>query len=310
MIPKILHFCFGMSRDFGGAPWSLVHHVCIKTAVERIKPAKAFIYCEYEPRNRWWQLTREMVTVEKITAPREIFGNQLLHPAHRADVVRLEKLLEFGGIYLDCDVFVHRDFDDLLQHSAVLGQEGEGGHYGLCNAVILAEPQAPFIKRWYGEYRSFRSTGQDDYWNEHSVQIPSVLSRYYPKEITVLPHTAFFHPAWGKEDLKKIFESVGPICLKETYATHLWESKSWYPYYLGSLTPGRVRHVNNNFHYWVRPMVTELPANFGAPTIPWRFSMLARRVVRDVRYAVEHLNYRMKRAVQLMGSAFSNLVAK
>ena len=32
-----------------------------------------------------------------------IFGHPLIHFAHRADVVRLEKLLCIDGIYLDCD---------------------------------------------------------------------------------------------------------------------------------------------------------------------------------------------------------------
>jgi hypothetical protein len=34
MIPRILHLCFGMSPDFGGKPWSLVHHVCLSSALE------------------------------------------------------------------------------------------------------------------------------------------------------------------------------------------------------------------------------------------------------------------------------------
>ena len=35
-----------------------------------------------------------------------------------------KKLIEYGGIYLDADVLVHRSFDDLLGNSAVLGREG------------------------------------------------------------------------------------------------------------------------------------------------------------------------------------------
>src|SRR5579864_5140239 len=96
-IPKILHFCFGMGRDL---PWSLVHHVCVQSAIARINPSATYLYYEYEPRGPWWRLTREMVKAVKISAPRAIFGNPLLLRTHRADVVRLETLLEFGGIYL------------------------------------------------------------------------------------------------------------------------------------------------------------------------------------------------------------------
>src|SRR5215831_12654750 len=118
MIPKILHFCFGLSLK--GGDWSLVHHACVKSAVERLKPDQAFLYFEYEPRGPYWDLTRKLVRCERITAPRTVFGNPLIHYAHRADVVRLQKLIEVGGIYLDCDVLVHRDFDDLLDNSVVL----------------------------------------------------------------------------------------------------------------------------------------------------------------------------------------------
>src|SRR5262245_61486301 len=135
-IPKILHYCFGLDRDFGGKPWSLVHFVSVKSAIERIKPEKAYIYYEYEPTGVWWEQTRAMLTRVKIRAPRQIFGNVLEHPAHRAGVVRLDVLLQHGGIYLDSDVFVHESFDSLLDNSVVLGKEGE---FGLADAVILAE---------------------------------------------------------------------------------------------------------------------------------------------------------------------------
>jgi hypothetical protein len=277
MIPKILHFCFGLSQNFGGKPWSLFHHACVKSAVERIKPTKTFFYCEYEPKGPWWRLTREMLTVENIKAPRTIFGNPLVHPAHRADVVRLEKLLERGGIYLDCDVFVHRNFDDLLGYSTVLGQQGEQGRFGLCNAVILAEVQAPFLKRWYVEYRSFR--GKDGtFWDEHSVGIPTRLAREFPEDITVLPDTAFFSPTWEKEGLREIFRSVDPIFASGVYANHLWESCAW-ERYMEHLTPKRVRNVDSNFHNWLRPIIADLPDNYGAPTLP-------SRIMRAYRYFV------------------------
>src|SRR6266567_2960671 len=118
MIPKILHFCFGLSPNRG--EFGLAHYACVKSAVERIKPNHAFFYFEYRPHGPFWSLTSKMVDCKRITAPRSVFGNPLLHYAHRADVLRLQKLIEVGGIYLDCNVFVHRGFDDLLDNSVVL----------------------------------------------------------------------------------------------------------------------------------------------------------------------------------------------
>jgi Glycosyltransferase sugar-binding region containing DXD motif len=303
MIPKILHFCFGMTRNFGGKPWSLLHHACIRSAVEQIKPTEAFFYCEYEPQGAWWRLTRELVTIVKIKAPRAIFGNPLPHPAHRADVFRLEKLLEMGGIYLDSDVFVHRDFDDLLHYSTVLGQEGKRGRFGLCNAVILAEAEAPFLKRWYAEYASFRSKGHDSFWSEHSVIIPSRLANEFPEEITILPDTAFFWPTWEKEGLKRIFGSVDPIIGPGVYANHLWERLAW-DLYLEHLTPKRVRSFDSNFHYWVRPMIDDLPTDYGAPTWSSRMNTDFRRAADRTRSAIKYQAAHIKRLFRLFSEFF------
>jgi hypothetical protein len=259
-----------MGRNFGGKPWSLVHHVCLKSAVERIAPEQTLFYYEYEPSGPWWELSRELITPVRIEAPREIFGRPLPHVAHRADVVRLQKLLEHGGIYLDADVLVQRSFDDLLNHSAVLGQEGINAEWGLTNAVILAEPQSPFLRRWLEEYRTFRASPPGtDLWSEHSVRVPAILARAHPQEITVLPHTAFFWPLWTKEHLDWIFASNRPIPADQTYANHLWESMAWK--YLEDLTPLRVRSIDTNFHIWARPLIDGIPDSFGALALHKRF---------------------------------------
>ncbi len=283
MIPKVLHYCFGMTPDFGGKPWSLIHHVCLMSAVERIRPTDVFFHCEYEPTGPWWELSRRTVTVNKLEAPREICGNPLLHPAHRADVVRLEKLLSVGGIYLDADVLVHGSFDPLLGHTTVLGEQSiDGKVVGLCNAVILAEADAPFLRRWHAEYRSFRSKGHDDYWDEHSVRLPFQLSQQFPGDITVLPHFAFFWPTFKAEDLQLIYDSPQKLDLSKAYATHLWESPAW-ERYLEHLTPRRVRRVESNFHSWARPIIESLPDNYGRPTLGDRVARGMRRAGRRAR---------------------------
>ena len=263
-----------MASDFGGKPWSLVHHICLKSAVERIAPDDVFFYHEFEPNGPWWELSRELVTPVKIEAPREIFGRPLDHVAHRSDVVRLQKLIEHGGIYLDADVLVQRNFDDLLDYQTVLGQEGQNAQWGLANAVMLAEPQSPFLCRWLGEYRSFRG----EIWNEHSVQLPKKLAHSHPSEITVLPPTAFFWPLWTEEHLDWIFASNRPIPMDQCYANHLWEKNAWK--YLEDLTPRRVRSVDTNFHRWAKPLIDGLPDGYGAPTLRRRVQKQTKRALR------------------------------
>src|SRR5579862_85602 len=263
-IPKIVHYCFGLSSNFGRKPWSLVHHVCVKSAINKIRPERALLYYEYEPSGPWWELSKPFFELVKIKAPREVFGRPLKKFAHRADVVRLEKLIEHGGIYLDCDVLVHRDFDDLLDNSFVISEEGENADkiLGLSNAVMLAEPSSPFAKRWFQEYRSFRG----EIWNEHSIRLPLKLARSFPQEVTVLPHSSFCGPMWYETHLKAIYEPGQPKIESHAYANHLWETFAW-ERYLENLTPRHVRTTASNFCEWARPLIVDLPDNFGAPSL-------------------------------------------
>lgn len=111
-------------------------------------------------------------------------------------------------------------------------------------------------------YRSFRSTGRDDFWNEHSVQIPFQLAGEHSDEIQTLPHDAFYWPLWHDEHLDWMFNSNDPIPSGGTYANHLWETLAWD--FVADLRPGAVRARNSNFCRWVRPYVADLPDDFGA----------------------------------------------
>ena len=282
-IPKILHYVFGMAEDFGGKPWSLMHYVCLRSAVEHIKPDQVLFYCQYEPSGPWWDLTHPLVELQKIVAPTRIFGRPLCHVAHQADIVRLQKLIEYGGIYLDADVIVHRNFDALLEHSTVLGREGTDEQCGVANAAILAERGANFLQRWLDQYRSFRSRGRDDYWCEHSVQVPARLAVEYPHEVTLLPPTAFYWPLWTNDGLDLIYRSVTALSFGDSLGNHLWESRAWS--YVNGLTPRDVRSKNSNFCKWARPFVADLPDDYGAPSMLHRVTGIRHRVWHQLRLA-------------------------
>lgn len=275
-IPKVLHYCFGLSSNFGRKPWSLVHYACVKSAIQRIRPEATFLYYDYEPTGPWWELTKPLLETVKVEAPRQIFGRGLKHAAHRADVLRLQKLIEYGGIYLDCDVFVHRDFDDLLDHSFVISRESERG---LSNAALLAERDAPFARRWYEEYRSFRG---EQSWTEHSITLPLRLADQFPREVNVLPQTAFCWPLHFKDHLKWIFESGQPPLSHNAYGNHLWETLTWVDY-LEHLTPGRVRSTVSHFHEWVKPFISDLPDDFGAPSLAQKYNAALVNSLRQIK---------------------------
>jgi hypothetical protein len=260
-IPKSLFSCFWYMPDRGGREWSLMNYVCLRSAIEKLKPHEAVLYIEDEPQGPWWEETRKFIDIKSVRSPRSIFGRELNHPAHRADVFRLQTLIEFGGIYLDTDVLVQKSFDDLLSHSCVLGEEGLSGKWGLTNAVILAEPEAIFLRRWLKQYQTFRSAGKDRYWNEHSVILPSKLRKIHPNELTVLNYRAFYWPIWNERGLRKIFLDSKPVNDSATYANHLWEQQA--SRFVQGLTPGVIRRIDTNFNCWARPYLGAFDDDFG-----------------------------------------------
>lgn len=227
-----------MAPDFGGKPWSWIHHMSVVTAAAVNKGARIMFWHEHEPTGQWWEASRPYLTLRKIAAPTEVFGRPLVHPAHRADVVRLLVLLEHGGVYLDADVWCLRPFSEIEHGGFWMGRQGDA--YGLCNATMGGDAGARFAREWLDLYRSFRSAGRDSHWDEHSVRLPLRLAAEIPDSVTVLPPDRLFAPLWGR--LRRVFVSARgrPVSavLQNSYSVHLWESICWN--WLSRLTPQRI----------------------------------------------------------------------
>ena len=100
MIPKIIHLCW-----FSGDKYPILINKCIDSW-KRVLP-------DYEI--KIW--TYEMALSTDIP-----FVKQALNVkkwAFAADVIRLQALYEYGGLYMDSDVFLRRRFDEFLDNKVV-----------------------------------------------------------------------------------------------------------------------------------------------------------------------------------------------
>ena len=218
MIPNVFHFCYALLPE---AKFGFLEYLAIKSAYEVNRPEQIYLHYRHECSGPWWENACELATLRKAEAPTEIFGRPIQHYAHQADVLRLLVLKQEGGIYLDIDTICLRPFTDLLGHPCVMGWEAR---HGLCNAVILSEPEGRFLRAWLESYRTFRSTGHDKYWGEHSVRMPARLARSpeLRPHIKILSKRAFFFPMWG--DMRYLFDSGDLGKFRESYCIHYWES--------------------------------------------------------------------------------------
>lgn len=259
-IPRYLHYVFGMSPDFGGKPFGFIHYAALQSALQILRPEKIFIHYAYRPTGWWFDRVTEIeqVVLIKVRDVKEIYGRPVEHFAHKADIIRLEALRDHGGIYLDFDVFIVRDFTNLLNEDVVLGQEqspsSSSDILGVCNAIILSKPFSPFVSRWLSSYKSFDKTR----WADHSASVPWLLAQKFPNEVTILGPRAFFYPLWHEDDLWKVHRSLDwNFDQSGQLAYHAWSSLS-YKSELSKLNPerihitGGVEQGESSFSYFVR----------------------------------------------------------
>jgi mannosyltransferase OCH1-like enzyme len=254
-IPKIIHFIFGFKEQ--KEEFELYRYIAIKSAYDVNKPIKIYFYYYYEPYGYWWDKIKDILILEKIELPTEIYGNEIHHYAHRADIIRLQKLIEHGGIYLDMDTICLKSFDDLLDYDFVMGEQtnyDDTNIYGLCNAVMLSKPNSEFALKWLDSYKTFRSKGRDENWDEHSVLKPLELSKIYKNNIKILNSNNFFYPLWYNIQEKLFNENYSKeeykLFIKDSYCIHLWDTYSHE--YLKKLTELDIMNKNTLYNIFSR----------------------------------------------------------
>ena len=230
-ILRIFHFITGLDGNFGGKPFSFIHYMAIRSALRVNHGFRAKVYYHHEPRGKYWDAIKGDVELVRVDLPTEVFGNPVEHFAHKADILRLRILLEQGGIYLDLDTICQRPFEPLLDGRVVMGREervledGSRTTVGLCNAAIIAPPNAEFLRLWYEAYRDFSGGLVGDGWNKFSVQVPMTLAKERPELLRVEPAASFFWPNYEPAGIAAMFSTDREF--PEAFSFHLWESRSW-----------------------------------------------------------------------------------
>jgi hypothetical protein len=247
MIPNVFHFIYFYSNNEQEFP--LAHFICINSARVLNKPDKIYFYSDRVPFGKYWDKISGFVEFVKTEPPESVFGNKLYHIAHKSDVLRLQFLMETGGIYLDMDVICKKPFTPLLKYDFVMGKQGKWRKMGLCNGVILANKDSEFLKLWFAEFKNFRSKGWDKYWSEMSVRKPLELAKKYPQLIHKEPYDSFHYPLYYSFDIKKIFEKNNDY--PNAYCHHYWDGGS-YDKYLKVITEEQIKNLDTTYNVIAR----------------------------------------------------------
>jgi len=221
MIPNIIHFIFGLKKQTD--EFHFIYFMSILSTYLVNKPEKIYFYYHYEPFGKYWNKIKKYIELVKVDLPTHIGVKKIKHFAHKADILRMNILLEKGGIYMDIDTISIRPYHHLLSNKCVLGLEyGLNNKIeGICNAIMLTEPHSEFFKTWLNQYEDhFKADG----WGESSIKLPYQIYQKNKNLVTIQKPDVFFNPSWFRT--KDIFRWKCNKIPEELISLHLWEKHS------------------------------------------------------------------------------------
>lgn len=212
-IPNRFHFVFGLKKQT--EPFHLMHYLCIESCFQINHPQAIYFYYHYEPHGPYWELAKQRVILERVPmnpfVKKYRYGfkkryNARFRYAHHSDFIRVEKLLERGGVYADMDtIFVNPIPAALYGKPFVIGREDDIFSFSrnrkepsLCNAFLMSEPNSRFAALWLQKMRD----AFDGTWSEHSCSLAHRLSVENPRLLHVEQNRSFYKHMWTREDLQ------------------------------------------------------------------------------------------------------------
>ena len=212
MIPKIIHYCW-----FGNNEKPQLVKDCIKS---------------------WKEILPDYEIIEWNESNSD-FTNFFVKRAYKlkkwafvSDYVRLEKLYEHGGVYLDTDMLLVKKIDVLLDTKMFVGGEDD---YTINAAIVGVCKKHDFVKTLLAKYDKIK---MNRFTNLFNITIPKIITSTYRnkfnykgkfdkvvenKELIVYPKD-YFYPLPSSSIYKRI--DYKDFLTVNSYSVHLW-GESW-----------------------------------------------------------------------------------
>lgn len=236
--PRVAHFVYGLRPQ--NQPFHVLHYVAIESCRQVVEPDEIFVHVGEVPWGTYWDLIRPHVTLVPVDPVAAVHAADYragrvpaaYRYAHHADFIRLDALLEHGGLYADIDtVFLGPIPDELFRAPAVIGSEGlvvdeisGESRPSLCNALLLARPGSPFIAAW----RDRMAGALNGTWSNHSGFLAATIAAEQPDDVVVVDQQRFFPVPFSADGLRDLLEDDAAD-LDGASSVHLWAHLWWDP---------------------------------------------------------------------------------
>lgn len=216
-IPNYVHFVFLLEDPTADFPLEFQHYLSIYSASYHLKPKKIVLSTNAREdqiararqgeAGKWAKLifTMPKLEINHVKLPtRTKSGLEISHIAHKSDFVRVQVLREYGGLYLDLDVYVLRDLKPLRESGfgAVCGREAGGM---MTAGAFMTKSQGKLISTWAEQMPKVFDKG----WITHSNSLMTQIGEQMiaePRELLVLDEAALAPNHWTKEAAQELLE--------------------------------------------------------------------------------------------------------
>jgi GR25 family glycosyltransferase involved in LPS biosynthesis len=230
-IPNIVHFIFGLKEQT--EDFKYVYYLSILSYLYYNKPKYCFFWYIYEPYGKYWDIIKNKLILINIPENTIFKLNDKIVTkyAHKADILRMEILLKYGGVYLDIDTITYKSFNTIYNfnnYDFFIGIQEKDWKYNnkkinlLCNAIMASKPNSKFMVKWWNKYYDYLSP---DKWCEASVHLPSILYNEWEKinNIYIANENMMYKPLYSECNL--IFENNENVS-NDLLILHHWNSFS------------------------------------------------------------------------------------
>ena len=267
---RIAHFVFGLRPQT--EPFHVLHYAAVESCRQVVDPDEIHFHCEFVPYGVYWDRLRPYLHLHHVERLATVIraASEIIAPweyAHHADVIRLDVLLEHGGLYCDIDViWVQPPPASAWEASFLIGREAPVGdprtglvRPSLCNAVMFGSPGSAFARRWRDQIEA----AMDGTWSAHSCFLAHDLATAHPAEVTVVDRMRFAPVDYSVDGYRALLEdgvTLDPATLAVHLAAHLWwdEDRIDFSRVHGNQlhAPG-LRHSGSTLARLVRPFVPD-----------------------------------------------------
>jgi mannosyltransferase OCH1-like enzyme len=140
-----------------------------------------------------------------------------------SDYVRFYALYKYGGVYLDTDMFVVKDFSNLLNTKFLIGYEDASEKF-ISGGIIASVEKHHLIEKIIDTYENLRF----DKNNMPEIKVPKIITNAMHEvsdrqNLNILPYDYFYPYPFAKREVDRDFRSYAT---ENTYCIHLWDL-SW-----------------------------------------------------------------------------------